>query len=93
MEVERTNSYFPIRGPEARPARRTAPAATDGGEFAGTEALKRALESTPEIRPEAVERGRALVGSNEFPPEQTLRRLARLFALEFGGQKTPPTES
>ncbi len=93
MEVERTNSHFLIRGPEARPARRTATAATDGGEFAGTEALRRALEATPDIRPEAVERGRALVGSNDFPPEQTMRRLARLLTQEFSGQGTPPTQS
>lgn len=89
MEIKPSSSYSPVPPVEARQIRRPTPAATDAGEFASTEALQRALNSTPEIRPEAVARGQALVGSSEYPPAATLTALARLFAFEFGGPKAP----
>jgi hypothetical protein len=90
MEIKPSSSYTPVPPVEARQIRRPAPAATDAGEFASTEALQSALNATPEVRPEAVARGRALVESSQYPPAATLQALARLFAFEFGGPK-PPT--
>jgi len=89
MEIKPSSSYSPIPPTDTRPTRRVVQAAVDGGEFAGTEALQRALSDTPDIRPEAVARGRELVKSDSYPPAQTLQRLARLFAVEFSAQ--PPT--
>jgi hypothetical protein len=89
MEIKPSNSYSQIPPAEARPVRRAVQETTEGGEFAGTAALQRALDATPDVRPEAVARGQALAKSDQYPPAETMQRLARLFALEFGAQKTP----
>jgi hypothetical protein len=90
MEIKPSSSYSPIPPTDARPIRRAVQAATDGGEFASTEALQRALNATPDIRPEAVERGRALAASEHYPPAETMQRLARLFVGEFSAQPPLP---
>jgi len=87
MEIQPSSSYSPVAPAESRTARRAAAAPTDAGEFASTEALQRALESTPDVRPEAVARGKALAESDQYPPAATLTALARLFAVEFGDAK------
>ena len=89
MEIKPSNSYSPIPPTESRPTRRAVQETTEGGEFAGTAALQRALDAAPDVRPEAVARGQALVKSDQYPPSETMQRLARLFALEFGTQQPP----
>lgn len=85
LEIEAFSHHVPIRGSEVRPVRRAAPERTDAGEFGQAEALRQALERTPDIRPEAVERGRALVETRNYPPPEALDRLARLLAIGLGG--------
>lgn len=89
MEIKPSNSYSPIPPAEVRPPRRAVQVTTDGGEFAGTEALQRALNATPDVRPEAIARGQALAESEHYPPAETMQRLARLFVGAFSAQ--PPT--
>jgi hypothetical protein len=91
MEIKPSSSYSPIPPAESRPTRRAVQETTEGGEFAGAAALQRALDATPDVRPEAVARGQALANSVQYPPAETMQRLARLFALEFGTKPTPPT--
>lgn len=93
MEIQPSSHQTPISAVDLRPPRPPTRVATDAGEFPGTDALERALQSTPDVRPEAVARGQALMEQPEFPPAKTLAALARLFAFEFGGQPTqhPPT--
>jgi hypothetical protein len=92
MEIKPSRSYNPIPPADARPIRRTVHEATDGGEFASTEALQRALAATPDIRPEAVAHGQALAESEHYPPAATLQRLARLFAVEFSSPPSSDTQ-
>ena len=93
MEIQPSNNSSPLPTAAPRPAHRTVAAATDGSEFASTAALHRALDATPDVRPEAVARGQALAESEKYPPAQTLQRLARLFAIEFGAQKPSDHQS
>lgn len=84
MEIEPSSSRIPVRSVEARPIRRVQSAPGDAGDFAEANALRQALESTPDVRPEAVEQARALVVTPNYPPEEMVRKLSQLFALEFG---------
>ena len=83
MEIESSSSYLPIRGSDLRSARRVEPRRTDASDFGEAEALRTALEKTPDVRPEAVARGKELVSLSSYPPPETLDRLARLLALEL----------
>lgn len=87
MEIKPSSSPGPILPVETRATRRATQAASDAGEFTGTEALQRALDATPEVRPEAVAAGKALVESPHYPPDEMLRGLARLFVVEFSTPK------
>ncbi len=53
----------------------------DTAQFDGAAALNRALADTPELRPEAVERARELIGDVTYPPPETIKRIASLLAL------------
>lgn len=88
MEIEPSSNRVPVRGVEARTVRRTAAAPGDAGDFANADALRNALENTPDVRPEAVARARELVTSPHYPPEVMVRKLAQLFAVEFGGSRS-----
>ena len=93
MEIRPNNSYRPIPANELRAPRRVDQPAVDGGEFSGTESLEHALAATPDIRPDAVARGRELVKAETYPPSETMQRLARLFAVELSAAKPPTVES
>lgn len=44
-------------------------------------ALLTALADTPDVRPEEVERAKQLIGDVRWPPEETIRRIAELLAI------------
>ena len=55
--------------------------AADSGErlsSSNTQALREALNNTPEIRPEVVEKGKALAVDPNYPPRELIERLAKL---------------
>lgn len=51
--------------------------------FAQSAAVEQALQKTPEIRTEAVDRARALAGQVNYPPPETIRRLSNLLAMHL----------
>ena len=54
---------------------------TESGErlsSANTQALREALNNSPEIRPEVVEKGKALAVDPNYPPRELIERLAQL---------------
>ncbi|HEX2100302.1 MAG TPA: hypothetical protein VHF69_06555 [Candidatus Synoicihabitans sp.] len=53
------------------------PAAEDVLSTANIEHLRAALESTPEIRPEVVERGMQLAVDANYPPRAIIEQIAR----------------
>ncbi|MBL9137224.1 MAG: hypothetical protein JNK85_15230 [Verrucomicrobiales bacterium] len=56
---------------------------TEQVNFAQSAAVEQALQKTPEIRTEAVDRAKALVGSINYPPPETIRRLSNLLAMHL----------
>lgn len=94
MEIKANSSVGavpPGTVPTAPRVRRVDP---EVGDFQGTEALERAMAQTPEVRPEAVARGRALVALDEYPPPDVLRPLAVAFVAAFSHQgSTGETEA
>jgi hypothetical protein len=55
---------------------------TEGARFDNADALEKALERTPDVRSEVVERGKQLVADQTYPPRETLQRIAALLAME-----------
>jgi len=54
----------------------------DNGErlsSSNTQALQEALKSSPEIRPEVVERGKLLAVDGSYPPRAIIESLSKLF--------------
>lgn len=61
-----------------KPRERALGAGTD--QFAGgkIERLRNALAALPEVRPEVVERGRALAADPSWPPPEVMRRVSEI---------------
>lgn len=55
----------------------------DQAEFVSSQSIDQALRSQPEARPEAVDKAKSLVEDASYPPDETVRRLANLLALDF----------
>jgi hypothetical protein len=45
-----------------------------------TDMLREALASTPEVRPEVVQRGKELAASSSYPPRVIIENLAKMLA-------------
>ena len=58
------------------PASASAPAKNDNLSTAGIEKLRAALKSSPEIRPEVVERGKALAADPSYPSLAVIRHVS-----------------
>lgn len=67
-----------LRQAQARPAAPRENAPTDIIDSANQDALKSALASQPEIRPEVVERAQQLRVDGNYPPKEIIRRLSEL---------------
>lgn len=52
-------------------------------DFKATEALEKALERAPDVRPEKVEKARQEVGQVDYPPKETIQRISQLLALNW----------
>ena len=72
---ERTDSN-PVFPP--KPRGRAAGIGSDQFTAEKIELLRNALASQPEIRPEVVERGRALAADPSWPPHEVLRRVSEI---------------
>jgi hypothetical protein len=71
-----TNSYFKaVRG--------------RGTLYVPTAALKKELQTQPDLRPDAVARARKLIAAPGYPPPSARRRLAMHFALKLTVEKGP----
>jgi hypothetical protein len=65
---------------------KVAKAAAEGApaSFEASEGLNQALAANPEVRPDEVARARALIASEQYPPDVMVERIARLLALHWG---------
>jgi hypothetical protein len=69
-----------VSGP-VRP--KEAAARTDDVVLDQSQALEARLAEAPEVRTEAVERGKALATDPRYPPAETIRKIANLLAINF----------
>ena len=58
----------------------------DGAAFASTAALDQAVSRIPVVRPEAVNRAKALLATVNYPPEETMNSIANLLAIHIDTQ-------
>lgn len=65
---------------ESAGAKRVAPQPSSDAPFAASEALARALAETPDLRPEALERGDRIAGNPKYPPSEMIDGIANLLA-------------
>lgn len=56
---------------------------TEQVNFAQSAAVEQALQKSPNVRTDAVERAKALVGNISYPPPETIRRLSNLLAMHL----------
>jgi hypothetical protein len=83
--IHSTSNSTPLPGAithaDAKPAARPSPAAPapDSLDTTASTALREALASQPEIRPEEVERGRTLAVDANYPPRAIIENIARMF--------------
>ena len=90
MQID--TSFFASTNAKAissNPIRPTTAKAADPAEFAATQALDLALHSAPDIRPEKVERAARLLEDPNYPPQELIRRLSRLIAVNIESNAGP----
>jgi hypothetical protein len=82
MEIKFNPSQAVQNGANQPVSRRdAAPVAEDKASLDKAGALEQQLREIPLVRPEKVERARALVADVQYPPEEMLDRIASLLAL------------
>jgi hypothetical protein len=57
---------------------KSSPAASDNLSSSNTDALRTALNNTPEVRPDVVARGKALAANSSYPPLEIINRLTEM---------------
>jgi hypothetical protein len=62
-------------------ASRPIDADTEVSAFDGSRALEARLSDVPDVRPEKVGLGKRLAGDPEYPPRETIQKIATLLAL------------
>jgi hypothetical protein len=90
MKIDSNNNSLPPLSPApgnfqaVRPEPRTR-VASAGDSFAARQldGLKEAVSNGPEVRPEAVEKGRKLAADPTYPPMDIIQGLARMFVSEI----------
>jgi hypothetical protein len=87
MEVQlntNVNSVAAAAG-SARSKKADVQATSSEAAFEDSAALNAALQQTPDVRPEAVARGKALVEteSKNYPPVETINKIAALLAVKL----------
>jgi hypothetical protein len=84
MEINLNTSAASAVGADRLRPRAPTPPPTDGEtSFGDSAALTEALQSTPAVRTEAVERARNLVADPIYPPPELINGVARLLASKI----------
>ena len=72
-----------VSGADSSPVVPAARKECDSVVFKNAELLHRLLQETPDVRPEAVARGKALMADPNYPSEEILQRIAELLASKL----------
>jgi hypothetical protein len=85
MEIEfNTNRILKPGGGQPIASQSAAKPSEDSVRLEGVRALEEKLKQLPTVRPENVERGKALVKDVKYPPAELLDRIAYLLAIGSG---------
>jgi len=91
MEVNlNVNSAAPVPTANLQPRVAVQAGRTDAIEFSGSAALNHLLDEIPDVRPDAVARGRELIAQPNYPPSETIKKLAALFAFNLESKSGKP---
>ena len=88
MEVSPNSGTGPV-GPIGRP--RVTPRAVSTGDSVSlqhAEAVSRAVQSAPDVRPAVVDRAAGLISNVKYPPMETIRAFSHLLALSLDEQQS-----
>lgn len=88
MEIKLESHVTPIDRGSANRAPQRARTPADSTRFHQAEQLSQALRAAPDARPEAVERAEHLIGDVNYPPRETIQRLATLMAMHLDSPTT-----
>lgn len=84
MEVNNNNNIDTAQWVKVNQSRpRPTQAGADTTSFYRVEALDHAMQATPAVRPEAVERAKKLIAEIRYPGDETIRGIASLLALKI----------
>ena len=62
---------------------RAAASATESASFSGADALDGALQRAPDVRADVVAQARQYIGDVNYPPRETIRKIAHLLAIRL----------
>jgi len=81
MQIDGVNGLGSVSPSDGRKIPvRSADARSDEAEFQRSDAIQQALEQSPDIREDIVEKGVAMFNNTQYPPIPLIEGLARLLA-------------
>jgi len=84
MEIDTKINWGAVNSlPPVKNAGTAGKTAAPGDSFASSTDLEGALQNTPDIRPDAVAAGRALVNNTNYPSDETLKKLSNFLASQL----------
>ncbi|MDX1951817.1 MAG: hypothetical protein SFY81_06510 [Verrucomicrobiota bacterium] len=87
MEIKLNSGLDALaRAGAVSPKPKAAASQSSGLSFEETQALNESLLATPDIRSEAVTRGKELVSSAAYPPPEAIQRIANLLAMNLSSE-------
>ena len=87
MQINFNANIDPVPRAGAKPAKSSESSpAPEAAAFDGARALDRSLSETPDVRADKVAAGRKLVEDTHYPPQETIKRIARLLAISIGNE-------
>ncbi len=93
MEIKLNTNVDPIgRAPGTQPKKVEAQAPSEGAVFSHAEDLNRGLQQTEDVRTEKVAQARALVNQTNYPPKETIKKIATLLAANIAKEKPNTAE-
>ena len=88
MEVNNNNNIDTAQWVKVNQTRQRSPqSGSDTTSFYRVEALDQAMQATPAVRPEAVDRAKKLIADIRYPGDETIRGIASLLALNIEPSK------
>jgi hypothetical protein len=84
MDIKLNTNLVPVSPATlGKPEPRAGATGADSAQFDRSADLNQMLQNTPDIRPDAVEKAKSCLGDVQYPPAETLARIAALLAIHL----------